>query len=213
MRSVIPNELWEVVNATWLEARNMKWGALMAKGLTLYCDWIKERANLYRGVCFGTMIRDEAYSFLRLGASLERADDSARLLGVRAARVTAQSAEAIDAAEQLHWAAVLRSAGALKAYRRINKGDISPMAAAEMLILNDTVPRSLHYCMNTVSDLLTDLAKGYECTRMAGSIHSTLHFGLMSHLLDPDLDAFIAKFLRDNNALGIQVSADFLMTG
>lgn len=210
VRSVIPNDLWEVINATWLEAKLLTWDKLMTQGLTFYCDWVKERSNLYRGVSFGTMIRDEVYSFLRLGTYLERADDSARLLGVRADGITAASRES-DATQQLHWAAVLKSVGALKAYRRIHKGDISPAGAAEMLILNDTMPRSLHYCMNLVSEILTDLSVGYECTRMAGSVHASLHFGLLSELLAPGLDEFVAKFLRDNNALGIQVSADFLM--
>ena len=65
--------------------------------------------------------------------------------------------------------------------------------------------------MNLVSEILTDLSVGYECTRMAGSVHASLHFGLLTELLEPGLDEFVAKFLRDNNALGIQVSADFLM--
>ena len=210
VRSVIPNDLWEAINATWLEARQLTWDRLMHQGLTVFCDWVKQRSNLYRGVTLGTMIRDEVYSFLRLGTYLERADDSARLLGVRSKGVTAHSVEA-DAAQQLHWAALLKSVGALKVYRRSHRGDISPVGAAEMLILNDSLPRSLHYCMGMVSEILTDLAVGYECTRMAGSVHASLHFGRMSELLEPDLDQFVAKFLRDNNALGIQVSADFLM--
>ena len=210
VRSVIPNDLWEVINATWLEARGLTWDKLMSRGLTVFCDWVKERANLYRGVTLGTMIRDEIYSFLRLGTYLERADDSARLLGVRAEGVTGSSHEA-DAASQLHWAAVLKSVGALKAYRRLHRGDITPAGAAEMLIMNATVPRSLHYCMDMVCEILTGLAEGYECTRMAGSSHAAIHFELLTHLLEPGLDQFVAKFLRDNNALGIQVSTDFLL--
>ena len=212
VRSVIPNDLWEVINATWLEARNMTWDTLMTQGLTIYCDWVKQRANLYRGVTLGTMIRDEVYAFLRLGTYLERADDCARLLGVQAEGITAQSTES-DAALQLHWAAVLRSVGALKAYRRAHKGEISPAGAAEMLILNQTVPRSLHYCMNMVTEILTDLSEDYECTRMAGSLHASLHFGRLTDLLEQGLDQFVAKFLRDNNALGKQVNDDFLMAG
>ena len=212
VRSVIPNELWEVINATWLEARNLTWEKLTHQGLTIFCDWVKQRASLYRGVILGSMIRDGVYSFLRLGTYLERADDSARLLGVQAKGITADSTES-DASQQLHWAAVLKSVGAFKAYRRLHKGDISPSGAAEMLILNDTVPRSLHYSMNMVCEILTDLAVGYECTRLAGSVHAGIHFGKLSELLEPGLDKFIAKFLRDNNALGIQVKNDFLMAG
>jgi len=212
VRSVIPNDMWEVINATWLEARPLTWDKLMNRGLIVFCDWVKERANLFRGVSLGSMIRDEVYLFLRLGTYMERADNSARLLGVMGDGITSRSLES-DAAEQLHWAAVLKSVGALKAYRLSHKGDITPVGAAQILILNETMPRSLHFCMKQVSEILTDLAVGYECTRMAGSVHAALHFGVLSELLEPGLDVFVAKFLRDNNALGLQVSSDFLMTG
>ncbi len=212
VRSVIPNEMWEVINATWLEARTLSWDKLMNRGLIVFCDWVKERSNLYRGVSIGSMIRDEVYSFLRLGTYMERADNSARLLSVRSEAVTADSIES-EASEQLHWAAVLKSVGALKAYRLHHKGEISPAGAAQMLILNEAMPRSLHYCMSMVSSVLTELAHDYECTRMAGSLHASLHFGLLNELLDQGLDQFVAKFLLDNNKLGLQVSADFLMTG
>ncbi len=210
VRSVIPNEMWEVINATWLEARPLNWSKLKEQGLTGYCDWVKQRSHLYRGVTYGTMIRDEAYSFLRLGTFLERADDSARLLGVEALGVTIESRNS-NASEQLHWAAVLRSVGAMKAYRTVHKGEISATGAADMLILRPEMPRSLHYCMDMVSEILVKLAEGYECTRMAGAAHAALHFGRLTQLLEDGLDKFVAHFLRDNNALSNQISADFMM--
>lgn len=210
VRSVIPNEMWEVINATWLEARLLTWPRLKEQGLTGYCDWVKQRTHLYRGVTYGTMIRDEAYSFLRLGTFMERADDSARLLGVEALGDTIESQNS-NATEQLHWAALLRSVGAMKAYRTIHKGEISATGAANMMILSSEMPRSLHYCMDLVSEILVKLADGSECARLAGAAHASLHFGLLSQLLEEGLDKFVARFLRDNNALSLQISADFLM--
>ena len=210
VRSVIPNEMWEVINGTWLEARLLTWSRLKEQGLTGYCDWVKQRSHLYRGVTYGTMIRDEAYSFLRLGTFMERADDSARLLGVEALGMTIGPRNS-DATEQLHWAAVLRSVGAMKAYRTIHKGEISATGAADMMILRPEMPRSLHYCMDMISEILVKLAGDYECTRLAGGAHAALHFGLLSQLLEEGLDKFVARFLRDNNALSLQISTDFLM--
>ena len=212
VRSVVPNELWEAINSTWLEARTITWERLMDQGLTAFCDWIKQRSHLYRGVTYGTMIRDEAYSFLRLGTFLERADDTARLLGVDQTGLTGQETED-EASGQLHWAAVLRSVGALKAYRKAHKGEISANGAAHMLILNAEMPRSLHYCMDMITDILTALAPGYECTRLAGAAHADLHFGRLDELLRGGLEPFVTSYLRANNALGIQINADFLMAG
>lgn len=210
VRSVIPNELWESVNASWLDMRGMDGTRLADQGLTAFCDWVKERAHLCRGISYGTMVRDEPYHFLRLGTFLERADNTARLLGVRAKGVTADS-RGNNPIDQLHWAAVLRSVGAFKAYRTLLKSEINPAGAAEMLILMHEMPRSLHACMDMVSDILGILAQGYECTRLAGAAHAALHWGRLDTLLGRGLDRFVERFLIDNNALGAQIHADFLL--
>ena len=51
--------------------------------LSEFCDWVKSRSHLFRGVTFGTMLRDDAYKFVRLGTFVERADNTARLLDVK----------------------------------------------------------------------------------------------------------------------------------
>ena len=52
-------------------------------GVQEFCDWVKIRSHLFRGVTFGTMLRGEAYHFLRLGTHLERADNTARILDTK----------------------------------------------------------------------------------------------------------------------------------
>ena len=45
-----------------------------------FVEWVKERSHLTRGVTIGTMLRDEAFHFTRIGTFLERADSTARIL-------------------------------------------------------------------------------------------------------------------------------------
>jgi uncharacterized alpha-E superfamily protein len=52
-----------------------------------FFEWVKFRSHLARGVIQGTMLRDEAWNFLQLGASLERADNTARILDVKFRRI------------------------------------------------------------------------------------------------------------------------------
>ena len=58
-------------------------GCLGKGGLREFCDWVKARSPLFRGVCFGTMLRDDAFNFVRLGTCIERADNTARLFDVK----------------------------------------------------------------------------------------------------------------------------------
>lgn len=210
VRSVVPSELWEAINATWLEARRVTGQSLREQGLVSFCDWVRERSHLFRGATSGTMQRDEAFDFVRLGTFIERADNSARLLGVRAHGVDARSGF-VDAAEQLHWAAILRSVSAFKAYRTIIKGEITPSGVAELLILRDDMPRSLHACLDQVCPILERLGPAIECTRLAGALHAEMHFGRLDLVLADGLEAFLDRFITRNNAIGAQLAADFLM--
>jgi uncharacterized alpha-E superfamily protein len=210
VRSTIPSELWEAINSTWLEAKTITGARLREQGLVAFCDWVKERSHLFRGAAWGTMVRDEAFAFARLGTFMERGDNTARLLGVRAEGVTAAS-RAADPADQLHWAAVLRSVSAYKAYRSLLRDDISPAGVAEMLIMMDGMPRSLHACMDQVAEILAGICPACECSRLAGAMHAELHFGRLDLLLADGLRPFLDGFIARNNQLGVQVHADFLM--
>lgn len=44
---------------------------------------MKPERRVIRGVTFGTMLQDEALSFIRLGGYIERADNTARILDVK----------------------------------------------------------------------------------------------------------------------------------
>lgn len=210
VRSVIPTELWEVINSTWLEVKTIDGSRLREQGLTGFCEWIKERSHTVRGAAYGTMLRDEAYYFVRLGTFLERADNTARLLGVRSEGVTADT-RTVPASDQLHWAAVLKSVSAYKAFRALTREDISPAGVADMLILNSAMPRSLLSCLNEVELVLQHVSPVAECTRMAGLARAQLHYGRLEQLLAQGLDEFVEDFLIKNNDLGAQIHADFLM--
>src|SRR6187402_1045672 len=83
VRGAITAEMYEDINALWLEMRSKDYDRLNAEGLSEFFDWVKVRSHQFRGVTFGTMLRDEGYSFIRLGTFVERADNTARLLDVK----------------------------------------------------------------------------------------------------------------------------------
>ena len=80
VRGSITAEMWETMNATWLEVRTLGTLRRETDGFGEFIDWVKYRSQLFRGVLMSTMLRDEGYSFMRMGMSLERADGTARIL-------------------------------------------------------------------------------------------------------------------------------------
>ncbi len=118
-RVSITSEMWESLNATWLEVRELTAADLNERGQRNFFDWMKERSHLFRGITFGTMLRDEAYNFLRLGTFVERADNVARLLDVKYHVLLPDASEVGGAVDHFQWGALLRSVSGFRAYHRV----------------------------------------------------------------------------------------------
>ena len=83
VRGSITSEMWESLNATWLEIRKVAASGIPSDGVSAFFEWVKERSHLFRGITYGTMLRDEGFRFIRLGTFLERADNTMRILDVK----------------------------------------------------------------------------------------------------------------------------------
>ncbi|MEP6678992.1 MAG: alpha-E domain-containing protein, partial [Betaproteobacteria bacterium] len=70
VRGAITSEMYEDLNSAWFEMRGYDYGRIEAGGVSDFLDWVKMRSHLFRGVTFGTMLRDEAYHFIRLGTHI-----------------------------------------------------------------------------------------------------------------------------------------------
>src|SRR5260370_28925613 len=155
VRGTLTTEVWETINSTWLELKTRLHG--VKTNPSQFFEWVKYRSHLSRGVMIGTMLRDEALYFSRLGTFLERADNTARILDVRYHALADQGApdtgaEGEDAAGRsidfYHWAAVLRSVSSFEVYRKVYSNVITPARVAELLILREDMPRSLANCLS-----------------------------------------------------------------
>jgi uncharacterized alpha-E superfamily protein len=82
VRGTIASEVWETINATWLEMRAFERRKGTERSRSLF-EFIRQRSHMIRGVHVVAMLRDEAYHFLRIGSFLERADGTLRLLDAR----------------------------------------------------------------------------------------------------------------------------------
>jgi uncharacterized alpha-E superfamily protein len=191
----------------------MKPADLERRGLREFCDWIKERSHLFRGVSHGTTLHDDAFHFLRLGTFLERADNTARLLDTKYHRLQSADDEG-PAALYYEWGAVLRAVSAFRAYHQVYHDVITPGRVAELLVLRKDMPRSLRFCALQVDSHLDHLAKGrdLEAQRLSGELYSWLRFARIDNVLDEGLHEFLTDVVTRLAALGNQVSKDFMMT-
>jgi uncharacterized alpha-E superfamily protein len=213
VRGAITSEMYENINALWLEMRNQDYEHLHAEGLSKFFDWVKTRSHQFRGITFGTMLRDEGYSFIRLGTFIERADNTARLLDVKYHTLLPSAADVGGAVDYYQWSALLRSLSAFDSYRKVYRDLITPVKVAELLILREDVPRSLHACMNDIYDILQALCdeSSREAERLAGELHAQLHYGRTAQIIGTGLHEYLMAFLDKLFLLTDEIDRDFLV--
>src|SRR5688572_15570931 len=203
--------MWEVLNSTWLEMQQMDEEKVAARGISQFFDWVKERSHLFRGVTFGTMLRDGGYDFARLGTHMERADSTARILDVKYHILLPSVKDVGGAVDYYQWSAVLRSVSAFEAYRKAYRDVITPLKLAELLILRDDIPRSLHFCLKQVNDTLGRVqnAQSTETLRQAGQILAALQYGRISDIFAGGLHEYLTTFLDSMQDLSLQTQKSF----
>jgi uncharacterized alpha-E superfamily protein len=206
VRGSLTSELWETLNSTWLDAR-----AAAARGSLDIGEFV-ERSHLTRGVTIGTMMRDEAFHFTRIGTFLERADSTARILTAHQSDLM-PGADAGVVPDPYQWSVLLRALSAFEVYRRVYRDVITPSRVAELLILRDDMPRSLLRCCKEVYGNVKSVAnqQSAETVRRAGEMHAMLHFARMEELLSLGLPSFLQQFLAKLSDLGTRIASDFLV--
>ena len=211
VRSSITSEMYEDLNTFWLEMRNQDYERIHANGLSSFFDWVKMHSHEFRGLAFGTMLRDEGYNFMRLGTFIERADNTARLLDVKYHTLLPSAADIGGAVDYYQWGALLRSLSAFDSYRKVYRDLITPMKVAELLMLRDDVPRSLHTCMNDIYEILKVICdqSSREAERMAGELHAQLHYGRTAQIIELGLHEYLMAFLDKLSTLTAEINRDF----
>ncbi|WP_062378559.1 alpha-E domain-containing protein [Demequina pelophila] len=139
-REVISTEVWESLNTT----RNQlpRWAS--AARPHEYFVWVRERAAVVWGLHSATTSRDDAWHFMELGRSLERADMIARLLMTRH----------LEGTTGPNWTTLLRSCSAHEAYLRTVRSLVTEERAAEFLLIDKLFPRSIAYSLQKAEDTL-----------------------------------------------------------
>jgi uncharacterized alpha-E superfamily protein len=211
VRGTLPSEVWETVNATWLEA-----SALFARGkeppLGEFIEWVKYRAHLTRGVIVGTMLRDEAYCFLRIGTFLERADATTRILESRWRDPSVNEQSASEASE---WAVLLRALSAFEVYRKVYRDSVTAMQVTQLMLLNERMPGSVHRCLGDLYENLQAVRnqQSHETERQAGEMQAQLRFGRLEELCAEGVPVFLDRCQKRLNGLAAGIARDFLVPG
>ncbi|NVK42408.1 MAG: alpha-E domain-containing protein [Oceanospirillaceae bacterium] len=156
-RDVLPAEAWELVNELRLFAKDNIQQGINRSGRHAFLEGIVEGCQGINGLLSGTMSRDPAWNFLRLGRNLERADMTTRLLDAGAAVLLSTDEGDSTSVDQLVWGNVLRSASADMPYRRTMRTAVNGPDVANFLLNDQYFPRSVRYCLERIVSSASEL--------------------------------------------------------
>ena len=212
VRGRITADMWENINATWLEMRHIAEQAPAQFSASRFCEWVKERSHLFRGATEGTIMRANAYRFIRLGTFIERADNTLRLLDARHQLLGDALPSDASARAYYQWSALLRALSAYEAYAALYRGAPRVEEVAELLLLRPDVPRSLRSCICSLSQILAELpgATGRPAQRMAAELEARLRFTSIDEVLDEGLQAWIHDYILLVRQLGNAIHSAYL---
>ena len=213
VRTKITRDMWEALNSTWLAYEAIKPKEITAARLPELLDWIRQRTALFRGALLGTILRDDGYYFSQLGAFVERADNTARILDVKYFILLPSNQMIGGEIDTYQWETILRSVSAHRAYRHVFHENYRPWNVADFLILHGEMPRSLRFSYDWLSIAIEGLCTLYgnrvASADLVAETRNMLTTLNMETIFQAGLHEFLTGFIVRNSRLTDAVSSDY----
>ena len=215
VRTALTAEMWTKINDAWHELKRQNTVKMGRTAFAQFLEWVKDVILTFDGSARLTMLRNDAYWFLRLGGAVERADNTARILDVKYHLLLPDREEVGGGLDYFQWTTILREVSALTAYHWVYRDSVKPWLVADLLILNPQTPRSLMSCYEVVGRHTDLLAEAYgkrgPSQRLARTVQERLASASIEDIFQSGLHEFITGFLGDNAAMSNAIAEQYLV--
>jgi len=214
VRTALTIELWEAINGAW-NGLNEFGEPGKRDDFVRFLEWVKTMSLGVEGASSRTMLRNDAYWFLRLGMAIERADNTARLLDVKYHLLLPADERVGGQLDYFQWTTLLREVSALTAYRWVYRESVRPWLVADLMVLNRQMPRSLASCQGMIVSYLERLATDYgrrgPSQRLASTRLAAFNDAKIEDIFQSGLHEYILCFLSENNKLAAAIHDQYLV--
>ena len=212
-RTALTRDVWEAINETWLQFKRDHASLRHRTDLQDLLSSVRQQSALVRGSINGTMLRNDIFRFVILGAMIERADNTARVLDTKYYVLLPSSASVGSSLDRVQWEMILRSASAERSFHWLYGGEISPAAIVDFLIHDVRLPRSIAYCYDEIVATLSALEQEYGQRTKAHDLAASHEAHITSSTSDVIVGSGLHEFLIDliarNAALSGQIEQDY----
>jgi uncharacterized alpha-E superfamily protein len=213
VRETISSEMWEQINSLYLLLTSDN-SQSVPEQLPQFCHQVRMACHLFQGIASVTMSHGEAWHFIRLGTTLERADKTTRILDVKYFLLLPSVADVGTPYDDIQWAAVLKSVSGFEMYRK-RHGRISPDRIVEFLLLDADFPRAVRHCVGLADRSLHAITGAnpgtYSCAaeRRAGMLRSELDYAQVDAIIKSGLHEFFDALEARMNTIDECIRGDF----
>jgi uncharacterized alpha-E superfamily protein len=208
VREVYPREAWQVSNDLYLYIQSNGEAAVDRRSRNRVLTRVVAESQRIDGVLTSAMSRDEAYEMWRIGQSIERADMTTRVVGVRAAALLSLPID-VDDHDEVQWMGVLRSLSAMQMFQRRHRGPIDGESVVRFLVTETSFPRSVSACLARIRRGLEHLPPRKPVLQAVDELDAALG----AHWVDGDdalaLDAAMDSLQVKLGVLSAAISDEF----
>ncbi len=213
-REMLSSQMWEELNKYYLFVRDSRNDPRAIDSPFEFFSKVRQSGYQIEGVVSGTMSHGEAWNFGRLGAMLERADKTSRILDVKYFLLLPHLADVGTPIDISQWGMLLKSASALEMYRR-RFGRLDPKLVASFLLLDRDFPRAVRFCITRAERSLLAITGGSSGNfnnrpeQYLGRLRAELEFLDIEEVMNTGLHQFIDGFQGKLNDIGDAVNVMF----
>ncbi len=215
VRTALTGEMWDSINGAWLGLKRFDGVRRDRIRLNEFLSFVKEASLRFDGSAYRTMLRNDAFCFSSLGSFIERADNTARILDVKYHILLPAESSVGGGLDYFQWSSILRSVSANTAYHWVYRESLKPWLVADLLVLNDQLPRSLASCYDNIATFLDELSQAYgrqgPAQRIARSTRNRLQNATMEGIFQSGLHEFLTEFIGENGRLGQAITDQYLV--
>ncbi len=204
LREHISREVWEEINALYLFLSRRRFGPSEIHEL---CTETQRRTQTILGLYDNTVLRDEGREWFRCGMYLERADMTSRIVDAKYHILLPRGDSVGGPFDRFQWVAVLRSASAQEAYRRLGYSEVDGMLVAQLLMFSQEFPRSLAFSVQALARHYQQATEETPKRRRAAAARgiALLNLDLGAADIEEVVDEGLHEFLDEFQARLIEV--------
>lgn len=214
VRDQISDEIWECLNALRLFVESPDGEAMHRAQSAAFYEKVLRGSYQFQGIADATTPRGKNWHFFRLGTCLERADKVSRLVDTCSGLSLEMPPH--SQARPLRWAALLRSCSAWHAFQA-RSSKLDPVKIIEYLLLDETFPRSVAWCISEVHGALQALCGAGALdgmpapVRHAGRLRADLMYTTVEEVLAARPHDYIDALQGRLNRIGQSIFETFIL--